>query len=125
MLTALESAIAAGDAEAVEDAVFALGRLRTSGGQIDDQIPIQILGILRRPEMRGSPLTGRLMNFFEFEATRLSQKVKDRCAAFLREWGSEFTDFHSIQVVGELLQGEYLKPIAPRPPRKKPRHAKK
>jgi len=74
-------------------------------------------------EMKTSPLSGHLLNFFEFEATYLSQTAKDRCAAFLREWGREFTDVHSVQVVAELRSGPYLKEVSPKEPRTKPRRA--
>jgi hypothetical protein len=124
MIPALESAIAAADPDAVQDAIFELGRQRTSDNLIDDEIAFQVLAILRRPEMWNSQLAGHVMNFFEFEAPRLSQRAKDRCAAFLREWGNQFTDVHGVQVVGELLYGPYLQPAPPKPVRKKPRHKK-
>lgn len=108
-LTTLQSAIAAQDAEAVQQAIFHLRRY-TGDNLIDDEIALSILDILSRQEMWNSPLSGHVMNFFEFEAPRLSQNAKDQCAAFLRECGNQFTDVHSVQVVGELLYGKYLKP---------------
>jgi len=125
MINTLESALAAQDAEAVQDAVYELGRQRTAENLIDDEVAFQVLTILRRPGMWDSPLAGHVMNFFEFEAPRLSQRAKDRCTSFLREWGSKFTDVHSVQVVGELYHGEYLRPTPPKPPRKKPRQSKR
>ena len=50
-----------------------------------------------------------MFSFFEFEAPRLSAKAKDRCMAFLRESGDSFTDVYGMQVVGELLNGPYLR----------------
>lgn len=120
-LTTLEAAIAADDALAVQDAIFELGS-GTAHGHIEDEIALSILEILRRPEMWNSSVAGHVMNFFEFEATRLSKNAKAQCATFLRECGNQFTDVHSVQVVGELLYGHYLQATPPKPPRKKPRH---
>jgi hypothetical protein len=72
--------------------------------------------------MRASPLAAHLLNFFEFEAPYISQTAKDRCAAFLREWGDTFSHAHSQHVVYELRSGPYLKPEPPKVARKKPRH---
>jgi hypothetical protein len=125
MISALQSAIASEDSEAIQDAVYELGKCRNTEGLIDDEVAFEVLAILRSSEVWNSTFGGHLLNFFEFEAPRLSQRAKDRCEAFLREWGNQFTDVHSVQVVGELLYGTYLKPVPPKPPRKKPRHAKK
>lgn len=122
MIAALERAISTDDADAVQEAIFALGHHPLCGEFIDDEIVIQLLGILRRPDMWRSRLAGHVLNFFEFDANRLSPKAKDRCKAFLREWGSQFTDVHSVQVVGELGIGTYLEKMPVKIPRKKPRH---
>ena len=121
MIKALAAALAAEDPNAVQSAIFELGQLRTVEDTIPDEIALQVLEMLRRPELGGSSLSGHVLNFFEFESPRLSQLAKDRCAAFLREWGSQFTHVHSVQVVGELLYGDYLRPVLPTPTRKKPR----
>ena len=121
MIDTLEAAIAADNAEAVQDAIFALGKFRGTDGMLPDELALQLLAILRRQESWQSTVAGHVLNFFEFEAPRLSQNAKDFCLAFLHEWGSRFTDIHSVQVVGELLHGPYLKPIPPKPPRSKPR----
>lgn len=122
MMIKLESAIAANDAEAVQLAILDLGNQRSAGQLIDDEVAFQLLAILRKPDMWHSPLAGHVFNFFEFEADSISQRAKDRCAAFIQEWGNQFTDFHSVQVVGELREGPYLKEGQPKAPRKKPRH---
>jgi len=122
MIALLESAISADDADAVQTAVFELGCQPLCDEFIDDDIAIQLLGILRRPDMWRSRLAGHVLNFFEFEANRLSPRAKDRCKAFLREWGSQFTEVHSMQIVGELWTGPYLKETPVKIPRKKPRH---
>jgi hypothetical protein len=122
MISALENAISADDPDAVQEAIFELGCQPLSGEFIDDEIAIQLLGILRRPEMWRSPVAGHVLMFFEFEANRLSPRAKDRCKAFLREWGGQFTDVYSMHVVGELGIGPYLKEVPVKVPRKKPRH---
>jgi hypothetical protein len=123
MQSALESALSSGDPKALQRAVFDLRDQRTPQGFIDDEVAFAVLAILRRREMASSPLAGHLLNFFEFEATRISQRAKDRCAAFLREWGDTFSHFHSQQVVAELRKGPYLVEEAPKGPRKKPRQS--
>ena len=122
MIESLELAIANDNAEAVQDAIHELSRPLSGQKLIEDEIAFAVLATLRRPEMGPSLLSGHILNFFEFGAPYLSQKAKDRCSAFLCEWGSQFSEIHSTQVVGELRLGAYLKPIEPRPPRRKPRH---
>jgi hypothetical protein len=121
MIETLEAAIAAQDEEAVQDAVFAISRPLDGEQLVEDEVSFQVLAILRRPEMWPSLLSGHVLNFFEFASPHLSQNAKDRCSAFLREWGHEFSEIHSMQVVGELRQGSYLRPEEPKRPRKKPR----
>jgi len=122
MLAALESAIASNDSEAVQQAVFDLCDLRVSGGTLDDEVAFEVLTILKRPDMKASPLAAHLLNFFEFQAPHISQRAKDRCSAFLREWGDTFSHLYSQHVVAELRAGSYLKPELPKVARKKPRH---
>ena len=124
MLARIEAAIAANDPKAVQDAIFAVNDRLLSDGQIEDSVAFEILSFLKRPEMSSSPLAAHLLNYFEFEAQRISQRAKDRCAAFLREWGDTFSHFHAQQVVAELRSGPYLKPESPKGPHKKPRHPK-
>jgi hypothetical protein len=102
MFARLESALASNDPEAVQDAVFSLRDDLSSGQPLEDEIAFGILSLLKRPDLRSSPLAAHLLNYFEFEAPRISQRAKERCAAFLREWGDTFTHFHSQQVVTEL-----------------------
>jgi hypothetical protein len=122
MLSALDAALAAQDPDAVQDAIFDLSHPLRGKEFIDDEVAFAVLAVLRRPEMWPSLLSGHVLNFFEFGASRLSQRAKDRCAAFLREWGNEFNEIHSMQVVGELRVGPYLLPAPPMSPKRKPRH---
>jgi hypothetical protein len=121
MLSQLKEAIAAEDGEAIQDATFEIGQQLTPATA--DAVAVEIIAILRRPSTWTSELAGHILNFFEFEATKLPQISKDRCAAFLREWGNEFTGVHAMQVVSELRHGPYLKPLPTPKPKRKPRHA--
>jgi hypothetical protein len=105
----LEDALKIGDAEGVQQSIFKLAQSRDAQGKIPDETAFYVIGILRRSEMKTSPLAGHVLNFFEFESPRLTARAKDRCVAFLREWGDEFTHFHATQVVAELRAGNYLK----------------
>jgi hypothetical protein len=122
MLAAVESAITSGNAPALQQALFDLFDLRGADGMLDDEIAFGVIALLRRQEMKASPLAAHLLNFLEFQASHLSQRAKDRCVAFLREWGDSFSDLYGQHVVAELRSGPYLKPEAPKEPRKKPRH---
>jgi hypothetical protein len=123
MLAALENAVESGDAKAVERAIFDLGSLPLAQGLLDDELAFGILALLKRSGLATSPIAAHLLNFFEFESPRISQLAKDRCSAFLQEYGDMFSHIHSQQVVTELRHGAYLKPQQPEPPRKKPRHS--
>ena len=105
----LENALNSGDAEGVQDAIDEIGHARDADGRIPDETAFYIIGILRRAEMKASPLAGHVLNFFEFESPHLTLRAKDRCIGFLREWGSDFTHVHARQVVAELRAGTYLK----------------
>ena len=59
--------------------------------------------------VRDATLAGHILIFFEFESPHLTPRAKDRCAAFLREWGNEFTHFYARHVATELRAGTYLK----------------
>jgi hypothetical protein len=120
MLTALESAIASGDPNAVQQAVFDLRDLRLEQGNFDDEVAFEVLTLLKRPDVMASPLAAHLLNFFEFEAPRISQRAKDRCITFLGEWGDKFSHLHAQHVVAELRSGRYLKPEPLKVARKKP-----
>jgi hypothetical protein len=124
MRARLEAAIAGTDPKEVRDAVFSLSDNVVPGEPLDDEVAFEVLTLLKRPGMSSSPLAAHLLNYFEFEAPRISPRAKDRCAVFLREWGDSFTHFHAQQVVAELRSGPYLKLASPTEPRKKPRHPK-
>ena len=109
MFSQLERALESGDAEAVQDAIYALGNIRDKDGMIPDNNAFYVIGVLQRPEMQKSSLAAHVLNFFEFESPRLSAQAKSHCLAFLRQWGDKLSDVHSMQVVAELFDGPYLK----------------
>jgi hypothetical protein len=109
MFPQLDRSLECGDAKAVQKAICEIGDIRDEAGMIPDDNAFHVIGVLRRPEMKKSPLAAHVLNFFVFESPRLSARAKDRCMAFLREWGDEFSDVHSMQVVAELCRGPYLK----------------
>jgi len=105
----LENALKSGDAAGVQHAIDEIGHVRDANGMIPEDTAFYIIGILRRAEMKPSPLAGHDLIFFEFESPHLTPPAKDRCAAFLREWGNEFTHFYARHLVTELRAGTYLK----------------
>ena len=109
MLTAVENAISSDNAEALQQALFDLYVLRGADGLLDDEVAFAVIAILRRSSMKASRLAAHLLNFFEFQAQHLSKRAKDRCVAFLREWGDSFSDVYTRHVVAELRSGHYLK----------------
>ena len=106
MFEELDNAIQGGDPDALQRALFDLGR--SHAGLMPDEISFRIIDALRAEDMRASPLAGHLLNHFEFHSRKLSNKAKDRCVGFLRSWGDSFTHVHSRQVVAELREGNYL-----------------
>jgi hypothetical protein len=109
MLKELEKSIKANDEKAVQDAIFNLGHFGNYPDSIPDEIPFGLIDILRKNEMKSSPLAGYILNYFEFEASYLSEKAKGRCVGFLNASGGNFKHVHSAQVVAELREGDYLK----------------
>ena len=106
---ALDGAITNNDEDMIQDIIFSLREVKDQSGFIPDEISFGIIEILRRNEMKASPLAGHLLNFFEFHSTAISPKAKDRCVGFLNAWGDKFTHVHSVQVVTELTYENYLK----------------
>lgn len=98
----LELAIAKSSVRDVQDCIFRLGQSRDAHGLVPDDTVFYLLGILRREESKASVTTGHLLQFFEFEFDRLSRRAKDRCAAFLREWGDDFSDAFAGHMVAQL-----------------------
>ncbi|MES1196842.1 MAG: hypothetical protein ABUL58_07855 [Steroidobacter sp.] len=121
MIDILEKAITANNGDAVQTAIFQLGKACRSDGMVSDEVALDILSVLRRQELWQSHLSGHILNFFEFESSRLSDHVKHQCRTFLSELGTQFTDVHSMQVVTELIHGPYLKPKESKVLRRKPR----
>lgn len=109
MHNVLENALSAGDAKEVQRGIFELGLDRDAQGIVRDEVAFYVIDILRRAETKASPVAGHVLNFFEFEWPQLSKRAKDRCMAFLREWGDDFTHVHARQVVAELRVGTYRK----------------
>lgn len=107
MFNELEMAIEADDAAAVQQAIFDLSKLRDASVYLPDDIAIGIIDILRRDEMKTSPLAGHVLNYFEYEAPNISPKAKKRCIGYLSVWGNDFKDVHCTQVIAGLMSREY------------------
>ena len=75
---------------------------------IPDEIAFDILALVKNPQLYQSQVPAHLLNFFEWHPSRISPRAKDRCSAFLREWGKEYTHPHAQQVIAELEAGSYL-----------------
>jgi hypothetical protein len=102
----------------VQDAVFDLGGIRNDWTEIPDEVVERLLALLRNDEMYRSPYAGHLLNFFEFESPRLTDRQKWLCIDFLNAHGDKFSGVHSQQVVTELRYGrygDYLKMKKPNP----------
>ena len=109
ILRPLRKTVDAGSAVEVESEIQDLGYQYLSKEFIPDEVTFEILRLLKEPGMFSSETAAHLLNFFEFESQKLSNRAKARCFAFLREWGDHFSHVHSQQVVAELQSGEYLK----------------
>jgi hypothetical protein len=106
--TRLRDCLDVGDADGVQKAIFDLGPTPNNWTTIPDEVVEGLLNLLCRDDMYKSRLAGHILNYFEFEAPKLSEHQKRLCIGFLKAHGNEFTDVHSRQVVAELRGGNYL-----------------
>ncbi len=97
------------DEDAVQQAVFDLGPVSSGGKRVPDEVVEQLLTILRDEKMYSPELAAHVLNYLEFESTRLTPRQKSLCIGFLKAHGDQFTHIHSQQVVAELREGDYLK----------------
>jgi len=109
----LDECLNAGDADGVQQAIFDLSPIHNGWQVVPDEVVEGLLTLLRTSEMYNSRLAGHVLNYFEFEAPRLSARQKSLCAGFLKAHGDSFTDVHSRQVVVELRNGDYLSTPTP------------
>jgi len=105
----LQECLANGDADGVQDAIFDLGPLTNGWRVIPDEVVERLLTLLQGEQMYESQLAGHVLNYFEFEAPRLSARQKSLCTSFLNAHGDQFVDVLSRQVVTELRYDNYLK----------------
>jgi hypothetical protein len=106
--TALNESLDIGDADRVQKAIFDLSPIANNWTTIPDEVVERLLTLLRSEAMYKSRLACHVLSYFEFEASRLSERQKWLCVGFLNAHGDEFTDTHSQQVVAELREGNYL-----------------
>jgi hypothetical protein len=102
-----------GDADGVQQTMFDLSPIHNGWAAVPDEVVERLLTLLRSDEMYKSRLAGRVLNYFESEAPRLSARQKSLCLGFLKAHGDKFADFHSQQVVAELRERNYLSPSTP------------
>jgi hypothetical protein len=103
--------LAAHDADEVQQAIFEMGAIHNEIDEIPDLVVERLLTLLRNERMYTSALSGHVLNFFEFEAPYLTDRQKSLVTGFLRAHGDEFIHVHSQQVVAELREGKYLRPV--------------
>ena len=101
------------NAECVGQAIFDLSPIRNSWDFVPDEVVERLLALLSRDEMFTSPHAGQVLNYFEFEADKLSASQKLLCIQFLKTHGDKFAHVHSQQVVAELRHGKYLSSPSP------------
>ncbi len=103
----LQGALQQENEKDVQDVMFDLCSIRNDWAEIPDEVVERLLTLLRNEEMYKSPYAGHLLNFFEFESDKLTDRAKWLCIGFLNAHGDEFSDVHSRQVVTELRYGLY------------------
>jgi hypothetical protein len=117
-LARLEDALRRDNKKLVQDAMFDLGATSNDWAEIPDEVVERLLTLLRNEGMYKSPCAGHVLNFFEFESPRLTDRQKWLCIGFLNAHGDEFRDVFAHQVVVELrygLYGDHLKMKKPNP----------
>ena len=105
----LIGSLAAHDASGVEQAILDLSSIHCEYDQVPEHLVERLLSLLRNESMYDSPLSGYILNFFEFEAQHLTKRSKSLCIGFLNAHGDNFKHVHSQQVVAELRERDYLK----------------
>jgi len=108
----LQDALQRDNEKDIQDAMFDLGGIKNDWAEIPNEVVERLLTLLRNEEMYKSPYAGHLLNFFEFESGKLTDRAKWLCVGFLNAHGDEFSDVRSQQVVTELrygLYGDHLK----------------
>ena len=103
----LQDALRRDSEEDVQNALFDLGGIRNDWSEMPDEVVERLLTLLRSEKMYNSPYAGHLLQFFEFESARLTDRQKWLCIGFLKAHGDKFSDVHSQQVVIELRYGRY------------------
>jgi hypothetical protein len=98
----------------VQDAVWSFSTA-LNDWVITDEVVERLLAILTDEEMYRSPFAGYLLNFFELESRRLTDRQKWLCIRFLNAHGDRFTDGFSSIIAGELRAGLYLRMKRPNP----------
>jgi hypothetical protein len=107
-LSELRERIAAGDEAGVQRVIFDLAPTHNGRREVPDEVVEGLLTILRDPAMFASHLAGHVLNYFEFEAPRLSSRQKQLCRGFIAAHGDRFSDVLAAQVIAELREGPWL-----------------
>ena len=110
----LQNALHQSDQKAVLDALWPFSAA-LNDWEIADDVVERLLTILTQEEMYQSAYAGHLLQFFEIESERLTDRQKWFCIRFLNAHGDEFTDGFSSQMVGELRAGLFLRMKKPNP----------
>lgn len=106
--TDLHEAILADNEELVQDIMFGFTSISLGLSQTPDEVVEFVLRTLDERGVNSSKVAGHLLNYFEFEFNSLSFSQKTRLMQYLKEKGDKFTHYHAVQVVTELLGGDYL-----------------
>ena len=110
----LQDALHRNDQKAVLDALGPFSAA-VNDPEIADNVVERLLTILTQEEMYKSPYAGHLLQFFEMESERLTDRQKWFCIRFLNAHGNKFTDGFSSQMIGELRAGLFLRMKKPNP----------
>jgi hypothetical protein len=110
----LQDALYRNDQKAVLDALWPFSAA-LNDWEIADDVVERLLTILTQQRMYQSPYAGHLLQFFEIESERLTDRQKWFCIRFLNAHGNEFTDGFSAQMIGELRAGLFLRMKRPNP----------
>jgi len=110
----LQDALHRNDQKAVLDALWPFSAA-LNDWEIADDVVERLLTILTQEEMYQSPYAGHLLQFFEMESERLTDRQKWFCIRFLNAHGNKFTDGFSSQMIGELRAGLFLRMKKPNP----------
>lgn len=90
-------------------AVLELGDFRDERNRVPDELLKRLLELLGTPRVLASMVAATILEFFEFQSSRLTKRQKRQCLDFLTTNVDRFKDGDALCVAHEIVDGNYLR----------------